>query len=184
MTVVQEIQNILSLIEPFDRDEKEHLEFTRKWIASGASLFRIVKPAIPDPHLVSYFLLIDSLEKQLLLVDHKKAGLWLPSGGHVELNEHPKETVAREIIEELKTQAEFALEHPFFLTVTKTVGETAGHTDVTFWYLLKGSINQNYCFDREEFHQIGWFSPKDIPYERTEPHMRRCIKKLQSLNQL
>ncbi|MFI5343447.1 MAG: NUDIX domain-containing protein [Chlamydiales bacterium] len=38
------------------------------------------------------------------LVDHKKANLWLPAGGHVEPNEHPRETVKREILEELSIQ--------------------------------------------------------------------------------
>ena len=33
---------------------------------------------------MSYFALIDEQRGKLLLVDHKFAGLWLPSGGHVE----------------------------------------------------------------------------------------------------
>jgi ADP-ribose pyrophosphatase YjhB (NUDIX family) len=37
----------------------------------------------------------------MLLVDHQNAGLWLPPGGHVEIAEHPRATVARELREEL-----------------------------------------------------------------------------------
>ena len=43
-----------------------------------------MKPDVPPKHLVSYFALVDERRGKLLLVDHKLAGLWLPSGGHVE----------------------------------------------------------------------------------------------------
>jgi len=59
------------------------VHFAKGWIDSGAQIFRLMKPETPDPHLVAYFLLLDPAQKKVLLVDHKKAGLWLPSGGHV-----------------------------------------------------------------------------------------------------
>src|SRR3990167_9801718 len=109
-----EIRSMTSQIQPLDREEAEHIAFVEKWIDSGAEIFRIAKPATPDPHLVAYFLLIDKDEQRLLLVEHKKANLWLPAGGHVELNEHPKETVSRELMEELGVQTDFLSERPFF----------------------------------------------------------------------
>lgn len=184
MKISDQIRNAISSIIPLDKLEQEHLVFTKEWIDSGAGIFRIAKPAIPDPHLVAYFLLLDPTQKKLLLVDHKKAGLWLPSGGHVELNEHPKETVKREVLEELSVEAEFLIHNPFFLTVTETVGQTAGHTDVSVWYLLKGCADTAYHFDEEEFNQVQWFSPSEIPYKCSDPHMQRCIEKLKSIDQL
>ena len=135
-----EIRSMTSQIQPLDREEAEHIAFVEKWIDSGAEIFRITKPTIPDPHLVAYFLLIDQNEQRLLLVEHRKANLWLPAGGHVELNEHPKETVSRELLEELGVQADFLSERPFFLTVTKTTGDKDKHTDVALWYILKSSV--------------------------------------------
>ena len=173
-----EIQSVVSSIRPFDDKEAEHLSFTQKWIGSGAEIFRITKPDIPDTHLVSYFVLVDQGQNKLLLVDHKKSGLWLPPGGHVELNEHPKGAVEREILEELGIQADFLSHDPVFLTVTKTVGQTAGHTDVSFWYVLRGNASDSLKYDCEEFHQIQWFSPSEIPYTRTDPHMKRLMGKL------
>jgi 8-oxo-dGTP pyrophosphatase MutT (NUDIX family) len=38
---------------------------------------------------------------RILLVDHVNAGLWLPPGGHVEVDEDPGLTARREIQEEL-----------------------------------------------------------------------------------
>lgn len=179
-----EIQRMINAIRPLDSIEEEHLTFTNAWIGSGANIFRIAKPATPDPHLVAYFLLVDPVTQKVLLVDHKKAGLWLPAGGHVEMNEHPSETVRREIVEELGIHADFLIPEPFFLTVAKTIGQTAGHTDVSIWYALKGSSSTLYEFDKVEFKQVAWFSCHEIPYKRSDPHMMRCIDKLSSLRVL
>lgn len=131
---------------------------------------------------MSYFLLIDKAERQVLLVDHKKAQLWLPSGGHVEPEEHPRVTVEREIEEELGCKAEFIQETPFFLTATPTEGldnyEGVIHTDVSLWYLLKGDIHQVYDYDKCEFHCIQWFGVDSLPYPRTDPQMERFMWKL------
>ena len=113
-------------------------------------------------------------------MDHKKAGLWLPSGGHVEVNEHPKESVKRELFEELRIDAEFLLEDPLFVTVTKTGGLTSGHTDVSFWYVLKGDSTIDINYDTEEFERVCWFDFEAIPYENTDPHMKRFIRKFQT----
>lgn len=184
MSIRNEIHCTINSLSPFDEIEQEHISFTKNWIESGAEIFRTAKPATPDPHLVAYFLLIDSSANQVLLVDHKKAGLWLPAGGHVEPNEHPRETVRREILEELGIEADFVMADPLFLTVTRTVGQTAGHTDISLWYILKGCSSISYAFDSEEFVQICWFSSDQIPYNQADPHMKRCIAKLSSLGVL
>lgn len=174
----EEIIAIVSSIMPFDSVEKEHIEFAKKWIASGVEIFRIAKPDKPNIHLVSYFTIVDPTTKEFLLVDHKKAKLWLPPGGHVELNEHPQETVKREVREELGIEAKFLCEKPLFLTVTNTVGNVSYHTDVSLWYILEGNRHDRLTFDTEEFYQIRWFHPHEIPYQNSDPHMNRFIDKV------
>ncbi len=70
-----EIQSTLSRMQPLDDIEAEHLLLTQKWIESGAGIFRLAKPATPEMHLVSYFVLVDQAQNKLLLTDHKKSGL-------------------------------------------------------------------------------------------------------------
>jgi SAM-dependent methyltransferase len=180
------IVDVVSAIVPFDRLEEEHVDFVKNWIASGAELFRGSKPDHPQIHLVSYFIVIDQRSNQFLLVDHKKALLWLPPGGHVEVNEDPKDTVRRESKEELGIEADFLFEEPVFLTVTNTVGNPPPHTDVSLWYVLKGNKDDQLAYDAAEFHQIGWFNRQEIPFERADPHLKRfidkIIKKLVTLN--
>lgn len=175
------IYELILAINPFDALEKEHIQDALTWIQSGTSIFRIAKPDVPNKHLVSYFILFDEEFSRILLVDHKKAQLWLPAGGHVEIDENPKATVQRECFEELDVEADFWSENPVFLTSTITVGLTAGHTDVSLWYVLKGSYNKQYMFDRDEFKEIKWFAFDEIPYEKSDPNMKRFIEKLKRI---
>lgn len=162
--IKQAIRDEVTGIQPFDTLEKEHLADTLQWVDSGANIFRIGKPDKPPKHLVSYFVLIDPGHQSLLLGDHILAQLWLPSGGHVRLNEHPKQTVIRETQEELSRQAVFLQnsDKPFFITVNQTVGLTSGHTDVSLWYLLQGDMHEPITFERREFNDMVWFTFQEI----------------------
>lgn len=172
------IADLVRSIRPGDPLEGEQIAHALAWIASGATLCRTRKPATPPQHLVAYFALFDPGARTLLLVDHKLAGLWLPSGGHVEPGEHPRATVARELREELQLEALFLHPRPIFLTVTRTVGSSAGHTDVSLWYVLRGDCRRTLEFDRQEFHRIAWFPLDQLPLERSDPHLARFAAKL------
>lgn len=177
----KQIARAIQLIDPLDQEECTHQERALQWLASGAEIFRIKKPATPDTHLVSYFLPIDEKEKKLLLVHHKNADMWLPPGGHVDPGEHPKDTVSREMQEELFSTAQFIIDHPTFITITKTRNDPKPHTDVTLWYLVSGDVNKEYSFDPREFYEICWFPIENLPTERIEPHLFRFINKLGSM---
>lgn len=178
--LITEIYNLISNISPFDLLEQRQIVETLAWIQTGAPIFRIKKPDVPNKHLVSYFVLFDETNRRILLADHKKAQLWLPTGGHVEVDEDPKQTVIRECYEELAVEADFWVEAPIFLTSTVTVGITAGHTDVSLWYVLKGDSSVSYAFDQDEFNAVSWFGFDEIPYAKSDPHMSRFISKLKN----
>ena len=146
------------------------------WIDSDAPLCRIAKPATPPKHLVAYFAVVDG--DSILLVDHRNAQLWLPPGGHVETGEHPRETVARELKEELGIVARHDIAEPLMVTCTNTVGLTAGHVDVSLWYVVTSDRNQSMRFDEQEFAGVRWFRSWDVPLRRSDPHMQRFLAKL------
>src|SRR5476649_2053306 len=140
---VETLDRVVANIEPFDAVERAHRAETRQWIASGAPLYRIHKPDDPHQHLVSYFAVVDIAAAAILLVDHRLAGLWLPTGGHVEPDEDPRDTVTRELHEELGIAAELVpglSSNPLFITQTTTVGADAGHIDVSLWYVVGAPI--------------------------------------------
>jgi 8-oxo-dGTP diphosphatase len=168
----------LHLIDPFDELEREHLSNAVAWIKSGVEVCRTAKPATPPKHLVSYFALVD--ENYILLVDHRKAGLWLPSGGHVEPSENPRHTVVREIEEELGISiSEEDVGLPRMVTVSSTVGLTTSHTDVSLWYAIKVSRKQSLEFDQSEFSEVRWFRFSEVPLGRCDPHLGRFLSKLE-----
>ena len=163
-------------IEPFDDIERAHIAHALAWIDSGAELCRLEKPAAPPKHLVSYFVVVDG--EHVLLVDHKNARLWLPTGGHVEPGEHPRDTAARELREELGLDLIDPLDAPLMLTSSKTVGITAGHTDVSLWYVVTADRGVPVEFDAGEFHGVQWFHFDEAPLARSDPHLDRFLRKL------
>ena len=176
------IRNEVDMVHAADKLEQETKSDVLSWIDSGAQLFRLEKPATPRRHLVSYFVLVDG--DHVLLVDHVNAGLWLPTGGHVEEGEHPRTTALREVREELGIDAEFLHDRPLLVTSSETVGLTAGHIDVSLWYVMKGDRELPLLFDKSEFRSVRWFPKNRVPLDRSDPHMGRFLKKLKSFEQI
>lgn len=180
----QQIRDEVATIEALDELERAQIADTLRWIDSGVELCRLAKPATPPRHLVSYFVCVDlaGQDGQVLLVDHINAQLWLPTGGHVEPGEHPRTTVQREAHEELGLtlgrDADFLLPAPLFLTATETVGLTAGHVDVSLWYVLTTDRHTRLDYDASEFHGIRWFALDQVPLARSDPQMARFLQKL------
>lgn len=177
------LTSLLEGVRPWDEQERAQLAEAVEWIAGGAPLYRVRKPDVPEVHLVSYFVVLDEKCGELLLVAHRKAGLWLPSGGHVEPREDPWDTVVRECGEELCIEAVpsgVAGSEPFFLTITQTRGQ-GRHTDVSLWYVLQADVGSIVTFDEDEFSAIKWLSLSQVlaePVDTLDPHMHRFTRKL------
>lgn len=136
--------------------------------------------------LVSFFVPVDRGTGDLLLVEHRNAGLLLPPGGHCEPGELPWETVVREFAEELRAPAQA---HPVFgtdpamVTVTQTRdphGRGSTHTDVSLWHVLAVDRSEVTEFDLEEFSGIDWYATNRIcqmPLTGLDPHMHRFVGK-------
>jgi len=171
------LDDVLS-IDPFDNLEADHRQDAIDWIRSGSDLYRLENPATPPKHLVSYFVLMD--DDHFLLVEHRNAGLWLPTGGHVEPDESPKEAARREAREELGIEPRFLSGEPLFTTSTETVGKTAGHTDISLWYVVLHPRSDKLQFDKDEFESIRWFHRDELPSSQCDPHMDRFVHKVES----
>jgi|SRR5579872_3202964 len=180
----EEIRGLVARLAPADAQEDEHRRQALAWLDRTSDIFRRVKPRTPTPHLVSYFLLIDHDQRDVLLVDHRKAGLWLPTGGHVEPGEHPAATVRREAREELGIRAVFSPvtgENPAFVSVAETAGTAGRHTDVSLWFVLSCRVSDPLTPDPGEFRAARWWTRGQIERagpELFDPHMNRMLDKL------
>lgn len=176
---------LVEAIPPMDAVGEAHRTEALAWLRSTDDVYRRVKPATPDPHLVAYVLVVDRSAGAVLLCDHRLAGLWLPTGGHVEPGEAPAATAAREAVEELGVALPFDAatgERPFFLTVTETTGDPAAHhTDVSLWFALDGTRGMRLTPDEREFRAIRWWTQDDLAAAdpaRFEPHLSRALASL------
>ncbi len=115
----------------------------------------------------------------MLLGQHRRSGLWLPTGGHVDPGEHPLETARREAAEEIGIQARFDVigPDPLFLTVTTTVGSDA-HEDVSLWYVIRGDRAHGHALDPREFDGARWCDVADFALPDTDPHLERFLTEL------
>ena len=109
-------------------------------------------------HLGAFFLPINKKTKSIYLVDHIKAEMWIPPGGHVKKNELPINTVIREFEEELNHQLTTEEIKFFNLSVTpinRPWQNCITHYD--FWYSV--SIEKlPFIFLKKEFKNGKWFS--------------------------
>jgi ADP-ribose pyrophosphatase YjhB (NUDIX family) len=174
----QHIHNLISSITPFDAIEAKDIQETLDWIHSGAEIWRIKSPDVPRKHLNTYFFIWDPVHQKALFGDHVKSGLWLPGGGHVEIGEHPRDTIIREMREEFDLEADFLTEEPCFMAAVETVGLTAGHIDVGLWFLVRGDSSVLPSFDSSEFRSIKWCNLNEIAQLPTDKNMGRFLKKM------
>lgn len=177
------LEDLVRSVQPFDSREAADQADILDWAASGEQLFRTVPPDTPPKHLVVYFVPVDAAQRCLLLGDHRKSGLWLPPGGHVEDGEDPRAAVVRETREELGIAAEFADDKPFFLTVTPTNGPNS-HLDVDLWFVLRVTRSEAQLVpDQREFRSVRWFDLNQQcgwPESSYDPEMHRFAAKLEA----
>ncbi len=180
------IRKIVADIQPVDELEAEHQRDVLTWIDVEAPLFRISKPDHPPKHLVSYFVLYDETHNALMLIDHVKAKLLLPPGGHIEPDEDPRVTVTREADEELGIIADFGTRfgnNPLFITVTETKGDDH-HIDVSLWYVIRGNSKERLTYDQREMNGYKWLSPSEVlatDIALLDPQMHRFVRKMQKM---
>jgi 8-oxo-dGTP diphosphatase len=178
------IHGLVATVPPLDETEASDQSDILGWVASGAPLFRVERPATPPKHLAVYFALLDDASQSVMLVEHVKARSWLLPGGHVDDGEDPRCTAEREAFEELgiapKFHEQVSGDKPFFVTVTQTRGP-GSHTDVTLWFILQGDRRAEIQIDTREASQARWFALNQQtkwPVSLFDPQMHRFAAKL------
>lgn len=130
-------------------------------------------------HYCSFFLPYDQKLGKIYLGDHIKAEGWIPPGGHIEPGETPSEAALREMKEELRVEINKSSLEPFNLSVTVVNRPKSGcmtHYDV--WHLVHIS-EQDFDFDRHEYHDARWFNLKaGVAKMQVHPHFASIIAKL------
>jgi len=126
---------------------------------------------------------------EILMIKHKKLGVWLPPGGHIDENELPCEAVLREILEETGVKAKVitaaqdtgvpacAYELPLPMEILLEDIEGTGlhnHIDMIYLCLAENSILKP---QENEVDGIGWFAPAAIMGLNTFDNVRNSVQK-------
>jgi 8-oxo-dGTP pyrophosphatase MutT (NUDIX family) len=129
-------------------------------------------------------------EGKVLLHWHRKLGMWLPPGGHIEKDELPDEAAAREVFEETGVRCELAGERREDITDPVQLHRPAGvqlenigpgHQHIDLIYFAKpdgpAEIRDEYSGDK-----VGWYGPEDWDGMRVNAEVRGwCERALEAL---
>ena len=134
-------------------------------------------------------------DNKVLLIKHKKLGLWLPVGGHIEKDETPDDAVLREFEEEVGLSVRIfghtnvpmegnmkrVLAVPFHVNV-HSVGD---HDHCCFFYICELARQQDILPAARELDDFAWFSKEDLFQERVPKDVRTiALKALEMRSEL
>lgn len=116
-----------------------------------------------DTHFCVYFAAFDSKLKQVFIGLHKKSGLWLFNGGHIDKGEILDEAIKREMGEEWGFILPFDANTPSLATFTKIAKPSKTpcllHYDI--WYFVpvdRNTFHPNPKKLAKEFFENRWVS--------------------------
>ncbi len=115
----------------------------------------------PISHSCVYFAGYDKETKNVFIGHHKKSGLWLFNGGHIDRGETPEEAVDREISEEWGVRISHeSIGEPKLLTIAPINNPNKPcRTHFDIWYFVSLSEKEfkpNQQLLETEFHVTGW----------------------------
>ncbi|MGI5826234.1 MAG: NUDIX domain-containing protein [Patescibacteria group bacterium] len=119
-----------------------------------------------EDHFACFFLAYDKKYRQVLIGHHKKAGLWLFNGGHIEKGESLEATVTREISEEWGLDFK-DVGSPKLLTITDINNparqKCRRHYDLWYFFEVdKDSFTPNKELLAIENHETKWLDVAEV----------------------
>lgn len=121
-----------------------------------------------EKHFCVSVYVYDEKERKVLLVKHKKMGLWVQPGGHVEPNESMEEAAIREVYEETGLTVELIgnrvprdCDYILPLAIQKNLVKD-DHIHMDFVYVAKVVGNNELVQNVEETDGIKWYSLDEV----------------------
>jgi 8-oxo-dGTP pyrophosphatase MutT (NUDIX family) len=140
--------------DPIDTAERASIERTLAELDRTADLF---DPDVDPVHITGSAIVVGV--RGVVLLKHKRLGLWLQPGGHVDAGETPWDGAAREAREETGLVVSFAdlddTDVPRLVHVDVHAGGR-GHTHLDLRYLVTAEDTDPAPPDGES-QEIGWF---------------------------
>ena len=135
----------------------------------------------PVSHICTFFLPFCSKVNKVFLIHHKKSGLWISPGGHIDKGENLFQTVSREVKEELGLEIN-SLSPPFMFSIVKTRNLSYScriHHDV--WFLININ-NKDIQTVNEEFLDARWLSMNEAEKITDDAATIKALKRLKKIH--
>jgi 8-oxo-dGTP pyrophosphatase MutT (NUDIX family) len=145
---------------------------------AGSGLTRDENPA---SHFCVYFGAYDRRAGRVFVGHHKKSGLWLFNGGHIDRGETADQALLREMGEEWGLVVPLAqIGAPRLLTITEIDNPArqscTRHYDI--WYFVQVDVrtfSPSVSLLATEYHTIDWHTPNEARALITDPNTLRAI---------
>lgn len=144
----------------------------------GVVTSRIVSADLTGRHFTVAVFVV--WEGKVLLHLHRKLGMWLPPGGHIEENELPDDAAAREVFEETGVEVDLVGEKREDITdpvqlrcpagvQLENIGPGHQHIDLIYFAMPSNSTEIRAEFAEDK---VGWYGPGDWDGMRVNPEVR------------
>lgn len=142
------------------------------------------------------FVISNEKVPRVLLLDHKKLGVWMPPGGHKELNENPYENALREVKEETGIDIEaymprqekvdehtFTIPRPYYI-YEEIIGERKdelAHFHIDFGYTVTIPF-QEVTLRETDHNAMRWFTLEELRDIKLFDNVRSSLHELLNKN--
>lgn len=154
-------------------------EDTREEYETRLNRSQLTRDENEHTHFCAYFVPYNPVSKKVLIGDHKKSGLWLMPGGHIDQGETLIATLNREIEEELGVANFFSKKpEPFLLTITninQDVRNCEKHFDV--WHIMETN-GSDFKIDYTEYNEVRWVTIAQAQQIIVDPASLEALKVL------
>jgi len=151
-----------------------------------------------EKHFTASALILNK-ERKILLVNHRKLGVWLYPGGHVDKGETPDEAVIREVKEETGLDVKIisnkdtniadpkadvsVLHQPYIVLCEKIKGnEEHYHIDLVYQCKIINEETAELCHNPRESRDIKFFGLEDLENIKLFPNFRKLVEKILKQN--
>ncbi len=130
-------------------------------------------------HFCSMFVPYVVTTQSVFVGHHKKSGLWMPPGGHIDIGEAPIEAARREITEELRIHEPQQLS-PLALTYVDITNrpDCTRHYDI--WFRMTCADETPFDYERNEFYEAGWYPIEQAMRKSSRSMFTRVLMQLKT----
>lgn len=152
MNIREDLLETLNELKSYPRVDQAVLQKFLDWSKNN----KLLRGEGSKHHLCAMFAPYDQTRKEVFLINHRKAKMWMIPGGHVEVGESLYECLQREYFEELGRPLQVSKLELFDLTITPITDRPDCETHYDIWYVANVP-RQDFTIEEAAFSDSGWF---------------------------